>query len=109
MNIIGHTIIAGIPFINGKPAILDTPEDKTVLLDGAFSEWRCPECNARLSGEGMICMNACHLSAASFRRFQELMGQAVAEVKRKEMLKEQLKKESGVLGEILGRIEFDRD
>jgi hypothetical protein len=109
VNVIGHTVVAGIPFINGKAAKLDPPDNPIMLLDGALSEWRCPECSARLSGDDLICLNGCHLSAASIRRFQDLMDQAVAESLRKEHLKEQLKKESGVLGDILGRIEFDRD
>ena len=109
MNIIGHTIIAGIPFINGKPAKLDEPKEEIELLDGAFSKWRCPECNARLSGEGMICLNLCHLSAASARRFNEMLGAAAMRVRRREAMKEKMKKESGFLGEFLGEIADNED
>ena len=66
MNVIGHAIINGKPYINGKPAVWD---DTPPLLD-CFSHWKCPECNAALSVKGLICLNVCHLSAPAFRRFQ---------------------------------------
>lgn len=71
----GHAIIDGVPYINGKPAIRS--DDKLVeLMDGALAPWKCPECNAHLSGDAMICMNLCHLSAASARRFNSLLADA---------------------------------
>lgn len=82
-HVIGHDIVNGVPYINGKRAILDqpSPEDaKVELLDGALSVWRCPECNARLGGETPICLNACHLSAAANRRFQGLLKSIAARV-----------------------------
>ena len=86
--VIGHEVVGGVPYINGKRAIHDPPkEDPGIeLLDGAFSEWRCPECKARLGGKLTICLNACHLSAASFTRFQSLMTECAARVKRRERL-----------------------
>lgn len=77
MNVIGHTIIDGQPYINGKPAIWDVKEP---LLD-SLSQWKCPECDAHLSAEGLICLNACHLSAAQFRRFQDQMRGISAKMK----------------------------
>ena len=68
--VIGHQIIKGQPFINGKPAIWDEGEP---LLD-CLSHWRCPECSAALSANGLICLNACHLSAASYKRFMNMLG-----------------------------------
>ena len=35
----------------------------------------CPHCEAHLSASG-ICLNACHLSAGSFRRFQDLLAKS---------------------------------
>lgn len=70
MPISGSNVIDGIPYINGKPAIWD---DNPPLLD-CLSQWRCPECNSALSAEGLICLNACHLSAASYRCFQSILG-----------------------------------
>jgi hypothetical protein len=70
MQTIGCETIDGVPHVNGKPAI---PDDKVPgLVDGKplFSQWRCPECNAHLSAESNICLNACHLSEAGYRRFQ---------------------------------------
>ena len=109
MNVIGHTVIAGVPFINGRPAKLDPPKDPIELLDGAFSEWRCPECNARLSGEDMICLNVCHLSAASARRFNDMLAAAANRVRHREFVKEKMKAESGFLGEFLGEIADNED
>lgn len=64
----GHIILDGVPYINGKPALLD--ENPPVMVNGEplFSQYRCPECNAHLSAESQICLNACHLSAAAYRR-----------------------------------------
>ncbi len=65
-------IIDSVPYINDKPAIHDPlpPDD---LWIGTLSDYRCPECNARLSAEHQICMNACHLNVAQFRRFMDDM------------------------------------
>jgi len=83
--VIGHQEIDGVPYINGKRAIHDPPGGKSrkiALLDGAFSEYRCPECNARLGGNVSICLNACHLSAASYARFMARIRDAQAAVAR---------------------------
>ena len=109
MNVIGHEVVAGIPFINGRPAKLDPPKDPIELLDGAFSKWRCPECGARLSGEETICLNLCHLSAASARRFADMMADVMYRVNRREWVKAQMKAESGFLGEFLGEIADPED
>ena len=63
---------SGRPWINGKPALLDENEP---LLD-CFSRWLCPECDANLSADTLICLNACHLSAAADRRFRQALGEA---------------------------------
>ena len=86
MNVVGHRVVNGVPIINGKPALWD---DKPSLLPDAFSQWRCPECRANLSAEDKICLNLCHLSAASERRFQALMQEAVARVERRRQRAEQ--------------------
>lgn len=66
--VIGHEVVDGHPYINGKPAIKDqNPTDLTLDL---FAPYRCPECNAHLAKDSLICLNACHLSAAANRRFQ---------------------------------------
>lgn len=92
-NVIGHVVIDGVPYINGKKASYDKKTSKAMLLDGAFSRWKCPECDAHLSGKDMICLNACHLSAASMSRFRALMGAAASDVRRQERIKEEV--ESG--------------
>ena len=69
-HVIGNDIIDGVPYINGKQAVWrEVPEPD--FMDGVLSKWRCPECDARLSATGQICLNACHLSAAANRRFNE--------------------------------------
>lgn len=78
----GATVRYGIPYINGKPAIKD--ENVYPGFEDVFAPWRCPECNAFLSKDNLICLNACHLSVASFRRFQEGLAQAAAKVKAEE-------------------------
>ena len=71
MNVIGHHVVDGVPFINGKKAIACKPNDPLVkMMNGALAPWKCPECDAHLAGGSLICLNACHLSAASLRRFQ---------------------------------------
>lgn len=77
---IGNEVIDGVPYINGKPAIWD---DNKPTLD-CFSNYRCPECEANLSKDGLICLNACHLSAPSFQRFQAGIREAVFRVEQKE-------------------------
>ena len=47
--IIGHEIIGGIPYINGKMAIASTPMEG---MEGVLRHWRCPECKADLSEDG---------------------------------------------------------
>jgi len=73
--VIGHTILDDIPYINGKPAIWD--ESMNEELKEIWSQWKCPECGSRLSLEKKICLNACHLSAAAFQRFQSGLRDAV--------------------------------
>lgn len=70
MQVIGCEVIDGVPHVNGKAAILDDKEP--ILINGQplFSPYRCPECNAHLSAGTNICLNACHLSAAAYRRLQ---------------------------------------
>ena len=76
-----HQIVDGVPHINEKPAIRCADDDRLVkLMDGALAPWLCPECKAHLSGDAMICMNLCHLSAASERRFNAMLGDATANV-----------------------------
>lgn len=72
--VIGHEVIDGVPYINGKPATLGEPVMEE--MKDVFSQYRCPECNANLSKDKLICLNACHLSAASMRRFQNLLAEA---------------------------------
>lgn len=86
MNVIGHCVIDGVPHINGKPARWDDKMADMLLLDGAFSRWRCPECGACLSGDGLICLNACHFSAPMAARFQQLMIEAHRRVARRSTL-----------------------
>jgi hypothetical protein len=111
MNVIGHAIVKGRPYINGKAAKLDRPKrnKKLELLNGALSEWRCPECNARLSGDSMICLNLCHLSAASARRFNDGLAEADRRVRHRNAVKEKMKNESGVLVELTAEIADNSD
>lgn len=72
----GYYTKDGIPHINDKPATYDEGYAKSPvgkLMGDVLSAWRCPECNACLAPSG-ICLNACHLSAASYRRFQQGLG-----------------------------------
>lgn len=82
-SVIGHDIINGIPYINGKKAIWDG-KSHIEGMGKVFSQYRCPECNAHLSVDSMICLNACHLSAASNRRFQAGIADAVARTKERD-------------------------
>jgi len=92
-SIIGNEIINGIPYINGKPAKrCEDPECclcKTSEMKDALSEWLCPECGSHLGKDTLICLNGCHLSAASFRRFQQGLIEAYVRV-------EQRKKENNL-------------
>lgn len=88
MNVIGNQIIEGVPYINGKRAE-GCRDEKCVFctnehLKDAYGPWKCPECGAHLSKGDLICLNACHLSAASFHRFQEGLAEASARAKSKE-------------------------
>lgn len=76
---IGNEVIDGVPYINGKKAVWDDKEP----LD-CFSNYRCPECNANLMKDGLICANACHLSMPAFQRFQAGILAAAARVEKKE-------------------------
>ncbi len=70
----------GTPHINGKPASrCDCPADSCpgVLMPGSQSPWLCPECGAHLSPSG-ICLNACHLTAAQLRKFEQGLREAAA-------------------------------
>ena len=64
----------GVPYINDKPGILDPMSDDDFMID-ALSDYRCPECSARLAKESMNCMNACSLSAESLGRINSLLEQ----------------------------------
>jgi hypothetical protein len=76
MSVIGAEIIDSVPYINGKKAV---KSNKKPLLD-CLSEWCCPECGANLAKDSLICLNACHLSAASSRRFHSLLAHCYAVV-----------------------------
>ena len=90
MNVIGNQIIEGVPYINGKRA--KACKDKKCVfctnehLKEAYASWICPECGAHLGVDSLICMNNCHLSAASNRRFQNMLGEAAARAKSKEKM-----------------------
>jgi len=84
--VIGAIMIDGVPYINGKPAKKcedDKCYVKTLNLKKGWIEWICPECGAHLGTSG-ICLNLCHLSTAASRRFNALLGEAAAIVKKKE-------------------------
>lgn len=70
----GHTVINGQPIINGKPATFDDKQSE--FMAEIFSAWKCPECGAYLAKGSLICLNACHLSAASLRNFQNGLAHA---------------------------------
>lgn len=93
--IIGHQVIGGIPFINGKPATKCEEKDccmcQSTAMKEALAPWMCPECGAHLGKSNLICLNACHMSAAAFRRFQNGLAEADAAVKRRENLKKVIK------------------
>lgn len=77
------TLGDGTPHINGKPASRCTCEHEgcpAVLIPNALAPWLCPECGAHLAASG-ICLNACHLTAAQLRRFEQGMAEAWQEVR----------------------------
>ena len=80
--LIGYCTINGVPHINMKPAAHDDELSETMLLNGALSRWRCPECNAQLSlcedSGDHICLNLCGLSAASAHRFTSMLAEIAA-------------------------------
>ncbi len=83
----GHQIIYGQPFINGKPAI-HNPENNS--FKDIFSDWQCPECGSYLSPEpALICLNACHLSAASYRRFHQQLREADVACQKEKRIREE--------------------
>jgi len=106
-NVIGHVVIDGQPYINGKKAIYDKKISKELLLDGAFSRWKCPECDAHLSGKDMICLNTCHLSAASASRFRALMGAAASDVRRRERIRADVESGKMSVVDALAQAEHD--
>jgi len=52
--------------------LLNNAGDKSKVYDEANF---CPDCEAHLSASG-ICLNACHLSVGSHRRFQAILTKA---------------------------------
>ena len=95
MNVIGNCVIEGVPYINGKPAKKCEEKDccmcQSTPMKEAMAPWLCPECGAHLGKSDLICLNACHMSAAAFHRFQDGLAEAYAAVKRRESLKEVIK------------------
>ena len=85
MLVIGHQIIGGVPYINGKAATKTNPCPFDI-----FSDWECPECGARLAKEKLICLNLCSFSAPMMRRFYALMHDAKMEVARMEHIAKHL-------------------
>lgn len=75
----GIEIKDGIPHVWGVPCIKD--EEKPFL--DCFSQWKCPHCKAHMSKK-MICLNACHLTAASYNKFNDLICNIAAEIDKKE-------------------------
>lgn len=109
-QVVGYGEIDGIPCVNGKPARRDpaTPGKEGIqLLNGTLSEWRCPECDARLSEPDRFCLNLCHLSAPSQRRFQAMMVDAMARVERRKRRQAMIDK--GQLIEAIGDLERELD
>ena len=84
----GYGMVKGVPHINGKPAKKCNGKHDDghacVFCHGIMAEcyvpWKCPECGAHLS-PSYICLNACHLSAASLRRFNSRLAEATREAK----------------------------
>lgn len=67
-----HSIENGVPHINGKPAIHEPIESNDPFVD-SLSDYKCPECGARLSKKYKICLNACHLSPSAYGRMTETL------------------------------------
>jgi hypothetical protein len=69
----GYYTKEGVAYINGQPATKCEEEDcfHTVL---DLSDNICPDCHAHLAKNG-ICLNACHLTGAQFRTFQQEINQ----------------------------------
>jgi len=88
--IIGYCTIGGVPHVNMKPARWDDEMSDVLLLDGALSRWRCPECNAQLSlpedSDTHICLNLCGLSAASAARFTRMISEIQAKLRYRDKL-----------------------
>lgn len=75
MLVTGHSVLDGVPYINGKRAIKCDENDSLVkAMGGALAPWKCPECDAHLAGGSTICLNGCHMSAAMMRRFNAALG-----------------------------------
>lgn len=95
MNVIGNCVIDGVPHINGKPATKCEEKDcamcQSTAMKEALAPWLCPECEAHLGKTALICLNACHLSAASFIRLQNGLAEANATVKRRDKMKKIIK------------------
>ncbi len=69
----GAKVVDGVPHINGAAAEKCEKEGcYHTLMNGAVLDYLCPVCCSHL-GRGGICLNACHLSPASRRRFNEKM------------------------------------
>ena len=77
MNVIGHTIINGTPYINGRAATWDADNQHPDI----WSSWICPDCNAHLAKINFICLNACHLT---LRQNREMMAGLAAAARRVE-------------------------
>ncbi len=56
-------------YINGTPATYN--EKASALTLSLFSAWICPECNTYLAKNSLICLNACHISVAEYRKFTQ--------------------------------------
>jgi hypothetical protein len=70
-NIIGETVVNGVPHINGVAATKCEPGCGICkIMAPAFAPWKCPHCKAHL-GRELICLNLCGMSVASARRFNE--------------------------------------
>ena len=81
----GYGVVDGVPYINGKPA---TPKDVMKEMAEVLAPWACPECGANLAVDGLICLNGCHLSLDSQRRFREQLVAAAARVEARDKAKE---------------------
>lgn len=80
MIISGLQVIENVPWIWGIPCKKDANHKGSIHDKIGLSEWICPHCNAHLSHK-LICLNACHLTAAGLRRFEQEMRTALAQEK----------------------------